>query len=176
MNEESRGRVIGVVLVFLALISLGWYASEQSKSTDKKSDVAAEKTEKKDEKKEKEKTDAKKSDKKVAEKTDTKKQVTGSTETKLEDGKDAITYTVGQGESYTMLARQAVSAMSYKLTSAERIAAETKLSQDVGAPMLDVGQKVTLKKADVDKAVKWAQGLSAADKAAWETYVPYVQF
>lgn len=89
------------------------------------------------------------------------------------------TFTAEDGDSYTVFARRAVQSYTktegVKLQSSQIIAAETMLAQDAGSPLLDVGQKVTIKTTDVHNAVKKAQALSAEDLAAWETYVPYVQ-
>lgn len=89
-------------------------------------------------------------------------------------------FTAQHGDSYTVLARKAVQdyakASGVKLTKAHIIAAETVLAQNAGSPELAVGQKVTLKTTNVKDAVDGARALSASDLAAWETYVPYVQF
>lgn len=89
-------------------------------------------------------------------------------------------YTAAAGDSYTVLARQSVQdfakANGVKLSKAQVIAAETTLTQQAGAPVLEVDQTVTLKNADVKAAVDGAKDLDAASLAAWETYVPYVNF
>lgn len=88
--------------------------------------------------------------------------------------------TAEDGASYTVIARQIVQEYAklkdLSLTKAQIIAAETMLTQDAGAPLLDVGQKVTIKTTAVHNAVTKARALSADEIAAWETYVPYVQF
>lgn len=90
------------------------------------------------------------------------------------------TVTAEAGDSYTVLARHAVAQYSkdagVEVTPAQAVAAETFLTQDANAPELEVGQKVTVNKADVANAVKKAQALSADEQAAWEVYVPYVDF
>lgn len=92
----------------------------------------------------------------------------------------SITYTARMGDSYTVLARKAVQAYAHDtnttLKPAQVIAAETHLTVDAGSPYLNYGQKVTLDKAVVAKAVANAQALTAAELAAWEVYVPYVIF
>lgn len=90
------------------------------------------------------------------------------------------TYTAESGDSYTELARQTVTAYTtdagVDLTAAQRIAAETYLTQDAEAPYLEIGDKVTINKSDVAAAVQKATSLSADEIAAWEVYVPYVVF
>lgn len=90
------------------------------------------------------------------------------------EGDAEFTYVVGSGESYTGLARQAVTATNAELSPVERIAAETKLAQDAGAEMLAAGQEVTLAKSTVKAAVEWAQSLSDEQKAAWQPYADMV--
>lgn len=87
---------------------------------------------------------------------------------------EEFSYVVGSGESYTGLARQAVTATDDSLTPAERVAAETKLTQDAGADYLAAGQEVSLSKSTVKAAVAWARGLSAEQKAAWQPYADLV--
>lgn len=88
-------------------------------------------------------------------------------------------FTAKEGDSYTVLARSAVQSYAktqgLKLQTAQIIAAETFLAQEAGSPLLDIGQKVTLKTTAVHNAVKKAQALNAEQLTAWETYVPYVQ-
>lgn len=92
----------------------------------------------------------------------------------------SVTYTAQMGDSYTVLARKAVQAYAHDsgvtLKPAQIIAAETHLTVDADSPYLDYGQKVTLDKSVVSKAVADAQALSADELAAWEMYVPYVIF
>lgn len=88
---------------------------------------------------------------------------------------DDYTYTAKDGDSYTVLARQAVAAMAgSNLSAAQRIAAETKLTQDAGAPDLAVGQLVVLDKSTVQAAIDWADSLAPDDEAAWQVYVDNV--
>lgn len=89
-------------------------------------------------------------------------------------------YTARPGDSYHVLARKAVQAYAkdagVNVSRAQIVAAETYLAQDAGSPLLEVGQKVTLDKGVVAKAVKKAQSLTASELAAWQVYVPYVNF
>ena len=94
--------------------------------------------------------------------------------------KDPYTYTAKSGDSYTVLARKAVQTYGIrekvKLSLAQIVAAETFLTSDAGFPELNEGQAVTFKVDTVKAAVKKAQGLTDSQKAAWQAYVPYVDF
>ena len=89
-------------------------------------------------------------------------------------GDESYDYKAGEGDSYTSLARRAVSTVNSQLSPVERVAAETRLAQAAGAEMLAVGQKVAFDKATVEAAVKWAQSLSAEEKATWQPYADMV--
>lgn len=95
-------------------------------------------------------------------------------DTTVNETDKAFNYTVGEGESFTTLARRAVASTDSKLTTAERVAAETKLTTDAGAEMLAIGQGVTLSKDTVRAAVDWAKSLSSEEKAAWQPYADLV--
>ena len=95
-------------------------------------------------------------------------------ETLAAEGDKAFTYVAGSGESYTGLARRAIASSNDKLSPAERIAAETKLTQDAGDQALAAGQEVTLSKSAVEAAVEWAQSLTEDQKAAWQPYADLV--
>ncbi len=90
------------------------------------------------------------------------------------------TYTAHAGDSYTVFARAAVQAYAEEsgvnVSRAQIVAAETFLTQDAGAPVLEIGQEVTLDKSAVSKAVEKAGALTSSELAAWQVYVPYVNF
>ncbi len=86
------------------------------------------------------------------------------------------TYLAGAGESYTVLARQAIAKTDSELTTAERVAAETCLTQNAGAPLLEIAEEVVIAKADVQAAVDWAKALSSSDKADWQYYADQVDW
>ena len=96
--------------------------------------------------------------------------------TSLDETTAAYEYVAGTGESYTALARRSVAKLDAKLTLAERVAAETKLSEEAGMPSLEIGQRVSLKKDDISAALKWAKGLTAEEKAAWQYYADQVSW
>ena len=90
------------------------------------------------------------------------------------------TYNARMGDSYTVLARKAIQAYANetktKLSQAQIIAAETQLTITAGAPLLEIQQKVTMAKNTISLAVSAAQKLTADEQAAWQAYVPYVDF
>lgn len=96
--------------------------------------------------------------------------------TSLDETTAAYEYVAGTGESYTALARQAVAKLDAKLTPAERVAAETKLSEEAGMPYLEIGQRVSMKKEAVGAAVKWAKSLTTQEKASWQYYADQVSW
>lgn len=95
-------------------------------------------------------------------------------ETTVDETDDGYAYTVGTGESYTTMARRAVASVDGNLSPAERVAAETKLTQDAGGEWLNAGQDLSLTKDTVRAAVDWAKGLSDGEKAAWQPYADLV--
>lgn len=158
--EKYRWALIVVIVVILGLLL---FNGNQDKSTTKKDDTKATT-----------KTEATK-------KAEAKKKAAADKKATAEAAKTGeVTYTAQAGDSYTVLARKAIQAFasdsSTKVTKAQIVAAETFLTQDAGSPYLNFGQKVTLDKAVVAKAVAKAQALPAANLALWETYVPYVNF
>lgn len=99
---------------------------------------------------------------------------TQSSDTKLDETDSELSYSVGEGESYTTIARHAVARVGGDLTPAERVAAETRLVIDANAELLNVGQEIKLSKDTVRAAVDWAKGLSGEQKAAWQPYADMV--
>ena len=94
--------------------------------------------------------------------------------------KDPYAYTARSGDSYSVLSRKAVQTYGIrekvKLSHAQIIAAETFLTSNAGFPLLNEGQALTFKVADVKAAIKKAQSLDAAHLALWQKYVPLVDF
>ena len=89
-------------------------------------------------------------------------------------------YTAQAGDSYTVLARKAVQTYGInekvKLSPAQIIAAETSLTVNAGSIDLNEGQTVAIQKSAVKSAVDAAKKLSGDVLAAWNVYVPYVDF
>lgn len=96
-------------------------------------------------------------------------------------GKDrqaVFTATAAPGDSYAEFARQCITSYmlgkSTTLSTAQRVAVETYLTQSAGAPLLEVGQQLSLSRSNVQQAVERAQQLSAEEQAAWQPYADTV--
>lgn len=89
-------------------------------------------------------------------------------------------YVAQPGDSYTEIARKAVQTYGIindvSLSEAQIVAAETKLTQAAGEPLLEIGQQVTIDESAVEDAVSQVQELDEATLALWATYVPSVDF
>lgn len=96
------------------------------------------------------------------------------------ENQKAYEYVTQPGDSYTQMVRKAVQTYGINnkkdIGQARIIAIETKLTEEVGWPVLMVGQKVKINEETVSKAVDNAMNLSEQDVAAWQTYVPYIDF
>lgn len=169
-DEEAGGSLLRGIIV-IALVILGLFMIYNTFARDTVEDAVVTDKESKTE-------DAKKDDK--ADKSDKEKAAHDATQpgavpsTTVNETDTAYEYTAGEGESYTTLARRAVTSVASGLTPAERVAAETKLAQDAGAEWLNAGQDLSLTKDAVRKAVDWAKGLSDEQKAAWQPYADLV--
>ena len=90
------------------------------------------------------------------------------------------TYTAQPGDTYTQIARKAIQTYgidnNVNLTPAEIVFAETSLTQEVSGGELEVGQEVTINSDLVKKWTDAAGKLSKAEQAAWNAYVPFVDF
>lgn len=156
--------IVGAVLILGGLLSIN--SSTETLNTDKKSD---------------DKMMSEDKDKKNGDKMDAGKKMTGDEKmTPDQAKKSANTYTAKMGGSYTKMARDVVMAYNEAtdsgLSRAQIVAAETFLTQDAGAPLLEVGQVVKFDGKVVGAAVEKAQALNAHEVAAWQVYVPYVDF
>lgn len=92
----------------------------------------------------------------------------------------AYSYTANAGDSYTQLVRKAVQTYGIQhkedLGNARIVAIETITSERAGWPELNEGQVVSFSHSLVKTWIDEAMKLSAADVAAWATYVPYIDF
>lgn len=93
---------------------------------------------------------------------------------------DAYTYVAQPGDSYSVLARKAIQTYGIDsktdLSGAQIIFVETNLTQAAGSPLLNEGQSVAISKATVEEWVDKAKDLTDEQEAAWNVYVPYVDF
>lgn len=89
-------------------------------------------------------------------------------------------YTAQAGDSYTQLVRKAVQTYGIdtkkNIGTARIVAIETKASEQAGWPAVNEGQVVSFSQSLVKTWVDAAMKLSADDVAAWQTYVPYIDF
>ena len=94
--------------------------------------------------------------KKSAEKTSEKTADTGA----AKKSSDAFTYTASAGSSYTLFAREAVSSVvanqQLQASTTQTLQAEVELTNNAGSPLLDIGQAVTISRADVIAALQHA--------------------
>lgn len=100
---------------------------------------------------------------------------TSSSNDASKDTSAPYNYTAAAGDSYTTLARTAISDYASKnklsLSAAQRIAAENSLVATTDASLLEIGQQVSFAAASLKSAVDGAAELSAAELAAWQPYV-----
>ncbi len=93
---------------------------------------------------------------------------------------DSYHYTAQAGDSYTKIARKAVQTYgiktSTKLSPAQIVFAENGLTADAGNIELNLGQNVDVKKSLVGSWIEKAKKLTTEQKAAWATFVPFVDF
>ena len=163
-NRSFIGKIVIVVLVLIGLYLIVSFIADQRNDNSEKS---------KDDKTSQVKKDDKETDDDDATDVDSETQ-DNDNGTRVEETDKQFTFTVGSGESYTTIARQASADTDSKLTHAERVAAETKLVSEAGAEWLNEGQSLALTKDAVKAAIDWAKGLSDADKAAWQPYADLI--
>ena len=73
---------------------------------------------------------------------------------------DTFAYTASAGSSYTLFAREAVSSavanQQLQASTTQTLQAEVELTNNAGSPLLDIGQAVTISRADVIAALQHA--------------------
>lgn len=112
---------------------------------------------------------------------ESKQQAENKDQTKESEEKqpdEQYVYTTKGGDSYTVMAREAVKryAVDSKvaLNPAQAVAAETELVTVAGSPELEIDQQVTLSSEAVKSAVEKAAKLTAEQQAAWRPYADLV--
>lgn len=94
--------------------------------------------------------------------------------------KKSYVYTASSGDSYTQMVRKAVQTYGINnnkdLGNARIVYIETVATRAAGSPLLAVGEKVSISESDIKVWVEKSEKLSEADLAAWQTYVPYINF
>ena len=80
---------------------------------------------------------------------------------------DSYAYTAKSGDSYTALARDAIAqyakAKKIEVTAAQQLQAEVELVNAAGAPLLDIGQSVSITKDVVARALQAAGAVAATN-------------
>lgn len=84
------------------------------------------------------------------------------------------------GDSLTVFVRSAIDsflkAEDGTLSPAKRVFAETQIVQNMGSPLLEVGQEVAVSRNAVDSAVKEANDLTTSQEASWQPYAGVIDF
>lgn len=97
-----------------------------------------------------------------------------------QDQPTAYEYVAQAGDSYSKIARKAVQTYGIvndvSLSEAQIIYAETVLTRNAGAPLLNVGQTISMDEADVREVVESANELDEATKSLWAQYAVGVDF
>lgn len=172
-RPSSRGTVAIIIGILIVLAGIAYFATstrDNDDSSDQKeqSNTDAEEQSKRDEQAQKEADDAKIEEAKDA-------AASGQpVETVAVESDSQYRYVAGNGDSYTVLARQAIAQSDSGMTAAERVAAETMLTQDAGAPYLDIGEEVIIEKSAVKDVISWAKSLTSEQKSAWQFYADQV--
>lgn len=92
------------------------------------------------------------------------------------DQSSSYTFTAQSGDSYITLVRQAIqqSKSGAKLSSAHKVAAETKLAVTANWPAIKLGQTVTIDATDLKQAIDFAINLSPAELSAWQPFADLI--
>ncbi|MCU0667159.1 MAG: hypothetical protein MUF85_00880 [Patescibacteria group bacterium] len=89
-------------------------------------------------------------------------------------------FTAQPGDSYSVMARKAVQIFGIdnkvNLSGAQIVFTETNLTQAADSPQLNQGEIVKISKESVKSWVEKALVLTESQQAAWNIYVPYVNF
>jgi hypothetical protein len=97
-----------------------------------------------------------------------------------EASNESFSFVAQPGDSYSKIARKAVQIFGIdnkvNLSGAQIVFVETNLTIAAGSPVLNEGQTVDISKEIVKQWVEKALALNEAQQAAWNVYVPYVDF
>ena len=93
---------------------------------------------------------------------------------------DSYKYKAQAGDSYSVLARKAIQTYGIdsktNLSGAQIVFAETNITNAASSPSLALHQEVAINKNTVKAWVDKAKQLTPAQQAAWNYYVPFVDF
>ncbi|MDZ7786477.1 MAG: hypothetical protein U5L95_05145 [Candidatus Saccharibacteria bacterium] len=89
-------------------------------------------------------------------------------------------YVAQNGDSYTEIARKAVQTYginnNVELSEAQIVYAETTLTQEANAPLLNLGEQVSFNEDTLQSTVESATELSEDAEQNWQYYVQFVDF
>lgn len=172
-RTSSRKTIAIVIGILIVLAGIAYFATTTRDGDDSSTEAEQSITDTEEQSKQEEQAKKEADDAKIEEAKEAA--ATGEpVDTVVVESDSEYRYVAGNGDSYTVLARQAIAQTDSDMTNAERVAAETLLTQDAGAPYLDIGQEVNIQKDAVEKAISWAKSLSSEQKSAWQFYADQV--
>lgn len=99
---------------------------------------------------------------------------------KEEKKSERYSYVAQPGDTYSQIVRKAVQTYGIlnkkDIGEARIVAIETRAAEAAGWPVLAEGEAVKITEGDIKSWVETAMKLPEAEVAAWNTYVPYINF
>ena len=163
-SQKQFALLCAVVLVVVSVVSMvrqsGWISDAQRQLGENTAKTEPQKTETADKADTVEQKDTAKKDDSNTQPVAKEEQ----TEVKVAP-QDSYAYTAKSGDSYTALARDAIAqyakAKDIEVTAAQQLQAEVELVNAAGAPLLDIGQSVSITKDVVARALQAAGAVAA---------------
>ena len=163
-SQKQFALLCAVVLVVVSVVSMvrqsGWMSDAQRELGENTTKTEPQKTDTADKAETVEQKDTAKKDDSNTQPAAKEEQ----TEAKVAP-QDSYAYTAKSGDSYTALARDAIAqyakAKDIEVTAAQQLQAEVELVNAAGAPLLDIGQSVSITKDVVARALQAAGAVAA---------------
>ena len=163
-SQKQFALLCAVVLVVVSVVSMvrqsGWMSDAQRELGENTTKTEPQKTDTADKAETVEQKDTAKKDDSNTQPAAKEEQ----TEAKVTP-QDSYAYTAKSGDSYTALARDAIAqyakAKEIEVTAAQQLQAEVELVNAAGAPLLDIGQSVSITKDVVARALQAAGAVAA---------------
>ena len=163
-SQKQFALLCAVVLVVVSVVSMvrqsGWMSDAQRELGENTTKTEPQKTDTADKAETVEQKDTAKKDDSNTQPVAKEEQ----TEVKVAP-QDSYAYTAKSGDSYTALARDAIAqyvkAKKIEVTAAQQLQAEVELVNAAGAPLLDIGQSVSITKDVVARALQAAGAVAA---------------
>ena len=163
-SQKQFALLCAVVLVVVSVVSMvrqsGWMSDAQRELGENTTKTEPQKTDTADKAETVEQKDTAKKDDSNTQPVAKEEQ----TEVKVAP-QDSYAYTAKSGDSYTALARDAIAqyakAKDIEVTAAQQLQAEVELVNAAGAPLLDIGQSVSITKDVVARALQAAGAVAA---------------